>query len=121
MQIQSTNMSDTRTKFPLSKKKIVKRTIARIWRWLITLALFLPIIFSFSFAVRKDSLSTDEIFASFNGNIIAGLVFTVLLLVAIIGYFYEKWYFEVYFYNLADDFIIIKKKSYYAKRNNLTL
>lgn len=27
----------------------------------------------------------------------------------IIGYFYERWYFKVYFYNLTDDFVVIRK------------
>jgi membrane protein YdbS with pleckstrin-like domain len=66
--------------------------------------LFLVIggIISFSFGS-----SGQQLFSS-SGTIIVGLV-GLLLVIFILEYIYQSWYFDVYFYDLTPDFIQIKK------------
>lgn len=94
-----TTMSKTRQEFPLSPKKIIKKTLGATLAWVIILLLFDVITF-FMLAVL--------------GQVEAGAIATlgVLVLLCIliaITYIYEKWYFAVYFYDLTQDYIVIKK------------
>jgi putative membrane protein len=87
-------MSKTREQFPLSFKKIIKKTLAGTLVWVILL--FFVWIFIIS------SLGLKGIAAIM-------IVFGLMILIVLITYFYQKWYFNVYFYDLTSDFIIIKK------------
>ncbi|MFA5796400.1 MAG: PH domain-containing protein [Candidatus Shapirobacteria bacterium] len=92
-------MSKTREKFPLSTKKVLKKTVTG------TLALTLSLLIIWIvIAVSASDSSSTEIFglATFG-------IFGLILLVVFGTYFYQKWYYAVYFYDLTDDFIIIKK------------
>ncbi len=98
------NQSQTRTQFPLSPKKILKKTIGRTLSLAaVFLALWGFIVFSFASTDPKNDI-VDTLTKS------AGLMFFgILILAFIVSYLYERWYFAVYFYDLTPDFIQIKK------------
>lgn len=91
------SQSPTREKYPLSIKKVYKRSVTSIIvyailaivAWLISLAIFFE-------TPTMLVISTIMILFGF----IAILGATVM---------YQFWYYASYFYDLTDDFIIIKK------------
>ena len=90
--------SKTREQFPLSTRKILKKTLLGTIVWVILLVIGYII---FVFVVSDVS-----------GNLLAvgtigflALLFLLLLLV----YLYQRWYFAVYFYDFTDDYVVIKK------------
>lgn len=91
--------SKTRDQFPLSPKKIIKKTVTGTIGYTILL-LILFVISSIFILVSKN----------FSLVLLEGFIFLILLLVILIAeYIYQKWYYTVYFYDLTDSFIIIKK------------
>jgi putative membrane protein len=92
--------SRTREQFPLSTKKILKKTLAGTLVWTILLLMIWGLIaFASSSGEGADgflALSTIGIF---------GLIFLIFLLT----WLYQRWYYAVYFYDLTSDFIVIKK------------
>lgn len=98
-------MSPTRQEFPLSSKKPMKKTIESMIIWA-----FLFVIF-YAFAVAAF-LSTSSGLVSNAGQLITAITIGVVFLFFIfffLTYLYQRWYYEVYFYNLTDDFVVIKK------------
>lgn len=97
--------SETRTKFPLSPRKIIKKTIMASILWIVILAFVGP----FFGGIGLVAL----IISSGNIRMVAGIFVaaSLLLILAIIllTYYYQRWYFAVYFYDLTADFIIIRK------------
>lgn len=91
-------MSITREKFPLSEKKPLKKTIPSI----ITAAVFLIIGGIFW------SVTTVLPFSTINMWVVLIAIF--LTVACFLTYQYQVWYFQVYFYELTDDFIIIRKR-----------
>jgi len=90
--------SKTRDQFPLSPKKIVKKTIAYSIFWIIL------------FLISTFSLIAYMVSSGFNGLLgILIILVGILFLIIWLTYLYQKWYFEVYFYDLTPDFIQIKK------------
>lgn len=93
-------MSKTREQFPLSEKKPLKKTIPHI-----NASIFLLII-----ALIGVPISAH--FLHWSAGLVA-LIFVCLLpplvLNSLLMYIYQVWYFQVYFYDLTDDFIIIRK------------
>jgi len=93
--------SKTREQFPLSYKKIIKKTMAST----IAITILLLVIWGF-LAFMLGSIGQEAIgwlrTATFG---IFGFLFVVILLT----YLYQRWYFAVYFYDLTNDFIQIKK------------
>jgi len=94
-------MSKTREQFPLSEKKIMKKTIK--------VNLALDIMLLVVWVIMAVSMG-------FSGGVSAGILVPVtmailafLFLFFLATYVYQKWYWSVYFYDLTDDFIIIKK------------
>ncbi|OGI83894.1 hypothetical protein A2903_00960 [Candidatus Nomurabacteria bacterium RIFCSPLOWO2_01_FULL_33_17] len=94
--------SPTREKFPLSRRKIFKKTISSVLVWFFLLAIY-------------DAML---IFGAVTGNddvwfpAVLKIVFITILVLAFISfltYLYQRWYFAVYFYDLTDKYIIIKK------------
>jgi membrane protein YdbS with pleckstrin-like domain len=94
------SMSKTREQFPLSPKKILKKTMGSI----ITLA----VLFVVWVGVLLVTSSNDKSVSGAMGLATIGILLLMVIIV-LITYFYQKWYFAVYFYDLTDDFIIIKK------------
>jgi len=94
-------MSKTRERFPLSEKKPLKKTIPII----VTCAvLFIFLIFGGSFLASFLSWSFS---ATFMNVVLIGFL---LLIICACMYQFQVWYYQVYFYDLTDDFIIIRKR-----------
>lgn len=91
--------SKTREQFPLHPKKIWKKTVTSLIVWIILLAVMFVPIFSFLLILRVDKYAGLAP--------VVGILF--LFLAGILTYFYQRWYFAVYFYDLTSDFIVIRK------------
>ncbi|MFH0739662.1 MAG: PH domain-containing protein [bacterium] len=92
--------SETRDKFPLSTKKVLKKTVMGTLVWAILLLIIWGV---FTFVSSTNS----KIGGWF---IIATLgIFILLFLIILAVYLYQRWYYAVYFYDLTPDFIQIKK------------
>ncbi len=91
--------------YPLSKKKPLKKTIAAISN-------LLGIMFLISIFFIVQSMSRQSNGAAFGviPTVFTGLVIFTLV-TAIIIYFYQRWYYKTYFYNVTDEYIIIRKGS----------
>jgi len=87
------SQSPTREKYPLSKKKIIKKTFVSSFI-LIILLLFVWL---------------GLIVADISSGLISMGILGLMALIIFFNYFYEKWYFAVYYYELGSDFITIKK------------
>ena len=92
--------SKTRDRFPLSYKKIIKKVISGTVAYLLLfgfLGLFLvPLLFTSQAPLASIGL-------------ILGFLLFFIIIILIIQYLYQRWYFAVYFYDLTDDYIVIKK------------
>lgn len=93
--------SKTREQFPLSYKKIIKKTMAST----ITITILLLVILGF-LAFMLGSIGQEAI--GWLGTATFG-IFGFLFVVILLTYLYQRWYFAVYFYDLTPDFIQIKK------------
>jgi len=93
--------SKTREQFPLSYKKIMKKTIGSTIAYAILLLVIWGIMTFALGSAGQEFLNWIDL-ASFG--------FLILLFVIIfLTYLYQRWYFAVYFYDLTPDFIQIKK------------
>lgn len=101
--------SKTREKFPLSPKKIIKKTIASTTAAVIGLLVILIIIVVvLGSAGLGTTGSTSQGAFAFLG--IAVVVILVLIFaMVLLTYLYQRWYFAAYFYELDNDYIVIKK------------
>lgn len=91
--------SRTRELYPLSRKKILKKTLVHTIAWIITITIISSIVIFFLMKVS-------------NGHYVAStflLSLFLLIFVVLPTYLYQVWYFNVYFYDLTPDFIVIKK------------
>jgi putative membrane protein len=92
-------MSKTREKYPLSKKKIIKKTIVSS----IGLIFLMGVIFicSLSFLAFLQNAAI----------LLIALIASVIMFVVLIGlvYYYQTWYFATYYYDFTDDYVIIRK------------
>jgi membrane protein YdbS with pleckstrin-like domain len=103
------NWSKTREQFPLSSKKIIKKTIASTVAVVIGLLAILIIIIVIlgSFGLSAAGSSAQGAFAFLGFAVIAILL--LIFVVVLLTYLYQQWYFAVYFYELDNDYIVIKK------------
>lgn len=90
--------SKTREQFPLSIKKVLKKTVAGTLVWTILLLIIWGV-----FAL-SSSTGTGSWFGAATVGIL-GLLFFIILVV----YLYQRWYYAVYFYDLTSDYVVIKK------------
>lgn len=97
-------MSKTREQFPLSTRKVLKKTIASAGGGVGLIFIF-GIIFS---GTIIPAIIDNKIPFSYIYMILGGML-GLILLATIPTYLYQRWYFTTYFYELADNFIIIKK------------
>ena len=79
--------------YPLEPIKVVKKTISALLVWLI---LFLVVLFLHAFFWKMLSLYL----------LIADIVFLVIIILEPI---YQYWYYRKYFYDVRNDFLVIKK------------
>lgn len=104
-------MSKTREQFPLSVKKIVKKTVTGAVG-LMVLFYFISI-FLMPFIFPLLLMKSTSFFLPFSFSGLPALMFLALFLLfficIILLYFYQRWYFAVYFYDLTDDHVIIRK------------
>ncbi len=90
----SNKFSQTRKNFPISRRLILKRTAEAT----VLLVILLLVMYFFG-------ISTFEL----NFNQTSIVVGSAILSVIIIALLYEKAYFSTYFYELTENYIIIKK------------
>jgi membrane protein YdbS with pleckstrin-like domain len=84
-------MSDTRQKFPLSRKKILKKTLPSM------LALGILAIIG---AIASGLLLPPMV--------AVGIIVLYVIIFSLV-YGYQNWYFSTYFYDLNNDYVVIKK------------
>lgn len=94
-------MSKTREQFPLSFKKIIKKTITSTIGYIILLVILL-------FISAYGTESVGQNVYGMHGIIALGFVIFIFLTI-LISYLYQRWYFAVYFYDLNMDYIQVKK------------
>jgi uncharacterized membrane protein YdbT with pleckstrin-like domain len=103
--------SVTRTAFPLSKKKILKKAIYGMLGKFILL-MFLGAIF-------VGPVLTVIKYAPMLNSIFLGLIFLAIILTFIFSYIYEILYFNTYYYELTESFVIIRKGVLSTKEINI--
>lgn len=94
-------MSKTREQFPLSEKKPLKKTMPSI----VSSVIFFVIIL-----VGSLILTPFLNWHLSSVSLITILIGILLSLSCFLMYQYQIWYLQVYFYDLTDDFIIIRKR-----------
>lgn len=92
--------SPTKEQFPLSHKKVIKKTIGASIVWM-TLIGIMYIGCLITFAIY----SLGPIVLLFT-TFVAGLV---TIIIVTLNYLYQKWYFDTYYYDLQQDYIVIRK------------
>ncbi len=97
----SITMSKTRERFPLSTKKVLKKTITGTLVWVILLLIVYGLLAGFL-------VSLGGALNNYLGIVTFGIL-GFLVLIVTLTYFYQQWYYNTYFYDLTDDYIIIKK------------
>jgi membrane protein YdbS with pleckstrin-like domain len=88
--------SKTREQFPLSEKKILKKSIGGLLGLLIVAGIGA----GFAFMALVDS--------PWQAPVLIGIGLVWLLLGAC-SYGFQRWYFAVYYYELAPDYVVIRK------------
>ncbi len=88
----------------------MKKTVAAVFPfvWLLLAVLVLPF-FAAIFTDLDLIASTREVFGYNSIFLIEAGAILLFVLVVLITYLYERWYFVTYFYDLTDDHIVIKK------------
>ncbi len=98
------SLSKTREQFPLSEKKILKKTI----KGTISKVLFIGV-FWFVAVISKVLDSKVHATSSNAPVFYTILALSLMFLICILSYFYQRWYFATYYYDLTPDFVVIKK------------
>ena len=97
--------SKTREQFPLSPKKILKKTISgMIFHTILIFLIYLLVFTSFITEAQKSGLFPVAL-----AEIAFAITLGIIVLTTFVNYFYQRWYFATYFYDLTDDFIVIRK------------
>lgn len=92
------------TQYPLSPKKPVKKTILSFFIHTFWLIVFVYIVL---IVIFKDYNTSSWLTAWFWPIIFLSLFGVVILIGA--TYAYQYWYYKTYFYNLTDEYVIIRK------------
>lgn len=100
--------SPTREKYPLSQKKIIKKTITSTIVWSLPLIFLLFTIFKIGDRIMSDLNQDPTVIAELLvlslwvfGFLLTGYVF--------LSYLYQRWYFAFYFYDILEDYLVIRK------------
>jgi len=101
--------SPTREKYPFSPKKIIQKTIITSTIGWFFLFIFLLFMVSGIGAVIMSDSNQDP--TAYVGLIfIVFYVFAFLLIaIVLLSYLYQRWYFAVYFYDILEDYLVIRK------------
>ncbi len=86
--------------YPLSAKKIIKKTIAGTIGWIVALFIFGAIV---AYVANQDQNRSNYV------GTMAWVFFVLVVVFIIAAYLYERWYFATYFYELDADHIVIRK------------
>lgn len=100
--------SPTREKYPLSSKKIIKKTITSVIGWSFLLIFLLFMVGGAGIGIASDNNQDPSIIFGILIFTLFGFFF-LLGVIAVLSYLYQRWYFAVYFYDILDDYIVIKK------------
>lgn len=92
----------TREQYPLLQNKIIKKTISSTLLWFFSWPLFI-----FVFGIPFVQTLQLNVLAILSQAMLWLFISTALYMV--FQYFYQRWYFATYHYDLTDDYIIIKK------------
>ena len=93
--------SKTREQFPLSPKKILKKTLAGT-------VVYTGLLFIFWGVTIFGTDAFEQRSASWVATVSLKFL-ALLLMIFLLTYLYQRWYFAVYFYDFTPDFIQIKK------------
>lgn len=93
--------SATRKQFPLSYKKIIRKTITGTLWWA-----FIILIAGIFTGIAIDRMAGKS---SFYLATIVPMSIVLILMVSILMYLYQRWYFAVYYYDIQPDHLVIKK------------
>lgn len=102
------SMSATRKQFPLSTKKVMKKTILSTIGIFIAFSALWVIIVVALFSAHSE-LAIIGITALKLISIGSIVMCALFIMFVICTYLYQNWYFATYFYDLTPDFIQIKK------------
>jgi putative membrane protein len=91
--------SKTRKAFPLSEKKITKKTLTGT----LALIILLLVIYTATFITMKSVDATNWLSA------VTAVVGALVLIVVFTTYKYQQWYFAVYYYEFTEDYVVIRK------------
>lgn len=97
------NLSETQKKYPLSPKKIFKKSISGLSGYL---TLFIIFFVSYKIFITQYNLSIEAIKFMSSITLWVNIISVVIILYTII---YQYWYFVTYYYEFSDNFIVIKK------------
>lgn len=102
------NMSPTRQKYPLSFNKVYKKTISSVLGLIILIAFFGGFILVPFIGIIGSSNTAPDVVLDFLTKWIFILPVTLLLII-IWQYVYQLWYFAVYYYDITENFLVIRK------------
>lgn len=94
------SQSKTREQFPLSTKKVLKKTVTGTLIWTILLLII--------WGVLVVVLNSGTTAGNYLGIASIG-IFSLMLLTILMVYLYQRWYYAVYFYDFTQDYVVIKK------------
>lgn len=97
--------SKTRTQYPLSYKKIFKKTLDYTISTIIIISFLLFIIW---IPLKLSPGSFRQEWINIINTVAFGIVVFLFFFVAL-TFFYQYWYFAVYFYDFTEDFVQIRK------------
>lgn len=92
--------SEIQTKYPLSPRKIVKKSISSIFGWAVILGF---IYFGVYFLGLSNPVLVPYIL------IMGSWILGISVIIAVLTFLYQFWYYKTYFYDLTDSFVVIKK------------
>lgn len=100
------NPIPTIKKYPLERRKILKKTIVHTFRWAIIFIIIGVIALLVS---GNQSIVT----------LIAGACIALLVVLFVVFYWYETLYFEKYYYDIRPDFLVIRKGVFAPRETTL--
>ncbi|MEI8229927.1 MAG: PH domain-containing protein [Candidatus Peregrinibacteria bacterium] len=101
------SQSKTRKQFPLSPKKIIKKTIVGSIFAIIVISIIGIFGIPMLIVILSNAFAQGENAQAFGGLI--GILLFIDCITVILMAWYQRAYFAVYYYELTDDFIIIRK------------
>lgn len=102
-------MSPAREKFPISGKKILKKTIASTVGWWIVLGFLLLTLIIVANGIRTLFPPAALIALGKAEKALPIIIACILALPPLLMYFYHRQYFRRYFYDLQENAVVIRK------------